>query len=397
MQRLQLLSPTTTQATTQVSGWKDLLRRGTVIPAHPLALTADGKLDVQRQRALTRYYCAAGAGGIAVGVHTTQFEIHDPAVGLLRPVLKLAAETADAYLQTNARPFVKVAGITGKTAQAVSEAQLARDLGYHAGLLSLAAFTTAGDDELIHHVQAVADVIPVIGFYLQPAVGGRVLPYSFWRRFVEIDNVVAIKVAPFNRYQTLDVARAVASSGRNGEIALYTGNDDNIVADLITEFDFGNNGVPYRGADNTDTGDANVIDEDTVAADGSGHGKPVCFSGGLLGQWAVWTHSTVEMLRTIHEQRATDTIDYKHWLRYGVQLTDANAAIFDVANGFRGCIPGIHQVLVRQNLMAGTQTLNPEERLSPGQAAEIARVSTAYPHLTDDAFVAEHLQEWLEG
>jgi len=346
---------------------RQLLQKGVVIPAHPLALTPERTFDVRYQRALTRYYCAAGAGGVAVGVHTTQFEIHDPAVGLLEPVLALASQTVDEYLRAAPRPFVKIAGLVGPTQQALNEAELAMGCGYHAGLLSLAALGRASDAELLAHCRAVAARIPVVGFYLQPAVGGRILSYDFWRRFVEIENVVAIKIAPFNRYQTLDVVRAVAAAGRAGEIALYTGNDDNIVADLLTDF---------------------VLD---------GAAQPVRIVGGLLGQWAVWTKRAVEMLEAIQQEREAGTLDYQRWLVYGAQLTDANAAIFDAAHAFAGCIPGIHTVLQRQGLMQSVHTLNPQEVLSPPQMGEIGRVCAAYPHLTDDQFVATHRQAWLEG
>ncbi len=353
---------------------QDHLRRGVVIPAHPLALTTDHKLDERSQTALTRYYCAAGAGGIAVGVHTTQFEIHAPATGLLAPVLALAAETADAALAASPGsplgPFIKIAGLVGPTRQAVAEAQLALDYGYHAGLLSLAALRSADDDELLAHVRTVAEVIPVFGFYLQPAVGGRHLSYAFWRRFAEIDNVVAVKIAPFNRYQTLDVVRGVADAGRAQDIALYTGNDDNIVADLITDFAVGRE-PPGRGD------------------------PPLQIVGGLLGQWAVWTRRAVETLAAIRAQRAADQLDYRHWLAYNSQLTDANAAVFDVTHDFCGCIPGIHWVLRRQGLMQTVDTLNPAERLSPGQVAALERVYAVYPHLTDDDFIAAHRDAWL--
>jgi dihydrodipicolinate synthase/N-acetylneuraminate lyase len=333
------------------------LQEGLVIPAHPLALTAERRLDERRQRALTRYYLAAGAGGIAVGVHTTQFEIRDPKIGLLRPVLELAAETArDAAV-------VRIAGVCGPTPQATAEARLARDLGYHAGLLSLGALREASVDDLIDHARAVAGIIPVMGFYLQPSVGGRILPYSFWRRFAEIPNVVAIKIAPFNRYQTLDVVRAVAESGRAGEIALYTGNDDTIVTDLLTTFRFGETSLRI--------------------------------AGGLLGHWAVWTRRAVEMLRRIHsivERGCTIPADL---LTLAAQVTDSNAALFDPQNGFSGCIPGIHEVLRRQGLLAGRWCLNPHEDLSGGQVEEIDRVLALYPHLTDDTFVQENLSRWL--
>ena len=321
--------------------WLASFRKGGVIPAHPLALTAERKLDERRQRALTRYYVAAGVSGVAVGVHTTQFAIRE--AGLLRPVLELAREEAV--------DVVRIGGVCGPTRQAVREAALLRDLGYHAGLLSLAALVNANGRKLIEHVRAVAEVLPVVGFYLQPAVGGRVLPYAFWRQFVEIENVVGIKIAPFNRYQTLDVMRAVAESGR--ELALYTGNDDNIVVDLLSEF------------------------------------QGVRFVGGLLGHWAVWTKKAVEMQAKVRK--------HKDPLRLNLEVTDANAAFFDAANGFKGCIAGLHEVLRRQGLLEGIWCLDPREGLSKGQAGEIDRVYAAYPHLNDDAFVAAHRDAWLRG
>lgn len=371
-----------------------LLQRGVVIPAHPLALTADLKMDERHQRALTRYYCAAGVGGVAVGVHSTQFEIHDPKIGLLEPVLELAAETVDESLAANPRPFIKIAGLVGPTRQALHEAGLALEHGYHAGLLSLAALRGASDDELVAHVAAVAEIMPVVGFYLQPAVGGRILPYSFWRRMVEIENVVAIKIAPFNRYQTIDVVRAVAESGRGGEIALYTGNDDNIVPDLITDFDL----TPHASTPhaNGDRVSQHTSSENApLQPNGDGATAPVRMVGGLLGQWAVWTEQVVKMLTTIQQQREANALDYRYWLTYGAQLTDANAAIFDAINNYRGCLPGIHWILQRQGLMQGTWTLNPHEQLSPGQVEEMERVYAAYPHLNDDDFVAAHLDQWL--
>mgnify|MGYP005840495123 CR=1 FL=1 len=337
--------------------WRDRLKRGCVIPAHPLALTAERKLDERRQRALTRYYLAAGAGGVAVGVHTTQFEIRKPEVGLYRPVLELAME------ELRGGDAVAVAGIVGRTPQAVSEAGFAAGCGYHAGLLSMSALKDASIPEMLDHAREVARVIPVFGFYLQPSVGGRVLPYEFWRGFAEIENVVAIKIAPFNRYQTLDVVRAVAESGRAGEIALYTGNDDNIVADLISTWRFG---------------DARLR-----------------IAGGLLGHWAVWTRRAAEMLERIHQDTAGHRPLDPDWLTLNIEVTDANAAFFDPRNQFRGCIAGIHEVLRRQGLLAGIWCLNPDEGLSPGQSGEIDRVCRAYPHLSDDEFVAEHLDEWL--
>jgi len=333
--------------------FRDQLRSGVVIPAHPLALNASRQLDERRQRALTRYYLAAGAGGIAVGVHTTQFAIRNPKHQLLKPVLELAAE------ETRGREIVKVAGVCGKPEQAVAEAQLAARLGYDVALLSLAELKEQSIAELLEHSRCIASIIPVMGFYLQAAVGGRLLPYEFWRQFVEIENVVAIKIAPFSRYQTIDVARAVAESGRANEIALYTGNDDNILNDLSTPFDF--------------------------------HGKRIRIVGGLLGHWAIWTKAAVAQLKMV---KATSN-ESSDILALGAKLTDANAAIFDSVNQFRGCIPGIHEVLRRQGLLAGRWCLNPQEDLSPGQLEEIDRVCACYPDLQDDAFVKEHLDEWL--
>jgi dihydrodipicolinate synthase/N-acetylneuraminate lyase len=344
------------------------LRLGLVIPAHPLALDASGKLDHRRQRALTRYYHAAGAGGIAVGVHTTQFAIREPRHGLLDPVLRLAADTSLACDVATGRQTVRIAGICGPTAPACAEARLARELGYHAGLLSLAAMKTADEVALIAHCRAVAAVIPLVGFYLQPAVGGRVLPFDFWRRFVEVPNVVAIKIAPFNRYQTFDVLRAVAEAGRASDIALYTGNDDHIVTDLITDYSM---------------------------ATASGQVR-LGMVGGLLGHWACWTRRAVELLDHCRHWRQSGSVPGAA-LTLAAQVTDANAALFDAANGFAGCIPGIQEVLRRQGLLESTRCLNPEETLSPGQAAEIDRVCAAYPHLHDDAFVREHLETWLDG
>jgi dihydrodipicolinate synthase/N-acetylneuraminate lyase len=343
------------------------LRRGLVIPAHPLALTPERKLDERHQRALARYYLAAGAGGVAVGVHTTQFEIRDPGIGLYRPVLELAAQTVDECERAGSQRAVTVAGICGKTRQAVREAETAAALRYHAGLLSLGAMKDAATDELIAHCRAVAEVIPLFGFYLQPSVGGRVLGVDFWRSFVEIPNAVAIKIAPFNRYQTLDVVRAVAEVGRAGEIALYTGNDDNIVNDLLTTFRF-------------------AVESKQVS---------LRIVGGLLGHWAVWTRRAVELLEEIHAIAESGSRVSQELLTRGAEITDCNSALFDPGHEFAGCIAGIHEVLARQGLLQGRWCLNPREDLSPGQMEEIDRVIAAYSHLTDDVFVAEHLDEWL--
>ena len=344
-----------------------LLRAGTVIPAHPLALDAERRLDERRQRALTRYYAAAGAGGIAVAVHTTQFAIRDPQVGLLEPVLSLAAEEMDRADRLREVPLLRIGGICGQTAQAVAEARLLRDKSYHAGLVSLAAAREYDDEALIRHLSEVAAVLPVIGFYLQPAVGGRPLSQRFWRRFAEIDNVVAVKIAPFNRYQTLDVVRAVAESGR-GDIALYTGNDDNIVMDLVT---------PYRFP----AGET---------------GKELRIVGGLLGHWAVWTKRAADLLSECHRVAGTASPVPQALLEKSVQVTDCNAAFFDAANQFRGCIAGLHEVLRRQGLFEGIWCLDRQEALSPGQAAEIDRVYGAYPQLNDDEFVLAGRDAWLK-
>jgi len=338
------------------------LLEGLVIPAHPLALTAERRLDERRQQALTRYYCDAGAGGVAVGVHTTQFRIRE--AGLFEPVLRLARAVVAEREGALGRPIVKVAGVVGPTPQAVAEAETARALGYDVALLGLGALREAATDELLRHCRRVAEVIPLFGFYLQPAVGGRVLDEAFWRGFLEIEAVVAIKVAPFSRYQTLDVMRALAASGRAGEVALYTGNDDAIVADLLARFETGSAGPPVR------------------------------FAGGLLGQWAVWTRRAVELLQEVKECRRTGQGAFD-LLALGQQLTDANAALFDARNAFSGCIAGIHEVLRRQGLLAGRFCLDPAEDLSPGQAEAIDRALAAHPQLADDAFVSENLARWL--
>jgi len=344
----------------------EAFRQGVVIPAQPLALDAQRRLDERYQRALTRYYVAAGAGGLAVGVHSTQFAIRDPRIGLFEPVLALASETIDTACAQRGHGLIKIAGVCGATRQAVKEAAFACATGYHACLLSLAALNAAGIPALIAHCREVATILPVIGFYLQPAVGGRVLPYAFWQQFAELDNVLAIKIAPFNRYQTLDVIRAVCDAGHERAITLYTGNDDHIVLDLLATHRFHTPDGP----------------------------REVSFAGGLLGHWGVWTRRAVELLLTCRQHRAGNVVP-NALITLAGEVTDANAAIFDAANNFAGCIPGIHEVLRRQGLMPGTWCLNPDETLSAGQREEIDRVYTAYPHLTDDAFVKAHLDEWL--
>jgi Dihydrodipicolinate synthetase family len=337
------------------------LRAGGVIPAHPLALNARREFDPTRQRALSRYYIDAGVSALAVGVHTTQFAIRE--AGLYKPVLSTAAEAAADWTD---RPLFLIAGLVGRTEQALREADVARGLGYHAGLLSLAAMQGASEDELIAHCEAVAQTIPLVGFYLQPAVGGIVLPASFWRRFAAIDNVVAIKIAPFNRYRTLDVVRGVVEAGAEERITLLTGNDDHIVADLLTPFRF-------RRGDETVT---------------------VWIAGGLLGHWCVWTRRVVELVARIRRNRAEGAID-PDLLALDAAVTDCNGAFFDVVHDFKGCIAGVHEVLRRQGLLEGTWCLDPDEGLSPGQAAQIDRVYATYPELNDDAFVAANLERWL--
>lgn len=349
----------------------DALRHGQVIPAHPLALTPERRLDERHQRALTRYYLASGVGGIAVAVHTTQFAIREPRFGLHEPVLELAIDVVRegrSRQGASSSPVVMVAGVMGRTEQAIAEASLARDLGYDCILLQLGALGDASDDELVAHCRRVADVLPLFGFYLQPAVGGRRLSREFWARFAAIPNVVAVKVAPFDRYATLEVVRGVAASGRASEVALYTGNDDAIIADLLMRF---------------------------AAAGPDGTPVSLRFVGGLLGHWAVWTSRAVQTLMRVHR-----TIEGRGPVEHGLlelatQTTDANAALFDPSHGFAGCIAGIHEVLRRQGLMAGRWTLDPDEDLSPGQLDEIDRVCRAYPALQDDDFVSANLDDWL--
>ena len=339
-----------------------VLQEGVVIPAHPLALTNDLQLDEKRQRLLTRYYIASGAGGVAAGVHTTQFEIRKPGINLLEPVLKIVADEIEkAELKF---PFIKVAGICGPTDSAIQEAELAIKYGYHLGLVSMGGLAYYSEAKLLKHAITIAETIPVFGFYLQPAVGGRLLSYEFWREFAEIPNVYAIKVAAFSRYQTLDVVRAVCNSSRRDEIALYTGNDDNIVADLLTPYQF-------------------MI---------SGEKVEKRFVGGLLGHWAVWTKSAEELFAEIKHCIANNYAGVEKLLAKGIEVTDMNAVIFDAKNSFHGCIPGIHEVLRRQGLLENISCLNPEEKLSPGQMEEIDRLYKNYPHLMDDEFAKRFLE-----
>lgn len=343
------------------------LNKGVVIPALPLALNRSGKLDERRQRALIRYYLDAGAGGIAVGVHTTQFEIRKPSVGLYNPLLGIVSEEFDNFDRESGKQTIRIAGIVGKTPQAISEAERSAAHGYHAGLLSLAAFRKSTNREILRHCRTIAGIIPLFGFYLQPAVGGRKLDTDFWREFAAIENVVAIKIAPFNRYQTLDVIRGVAESGRAGDIALYTGNDDNILSDLLTEYRLtvGNKLIKMR------------------------------IVGGLLGHWAVWTRSAVNLLEDVQKGKFdNNTVEA---LSLAAKITDCNSAFFDAANNFRGCIVGLHEVLRRQGFLDGVWTLNPDDILTPGQKHEIDRVYTAYPELNDDEFVKENIGRWMDA
>lgn len=345
---------------------RELLFSGTVLPAHPLCLDANRQLDEKGQRLLTNYYIQSGAGGVAVGVHSTQFEIRLPEHNLFEKVLRITAEEVD---KANlARPFIKIAGICGPVDQAISEAELAVSLGYDMGLLSMGGLQDLSEAEILERTEAVAAIIPVFGFYLQPSVGGRIFSYDFWSKFVNIENVDAVKCASFNRYQTLDVVRAIANSPRKDQIALYTGNDDNIVADLLSIYRFNVNGKE----------------------------EEVQFKGGLLGHWAVWTHKAVELLELIKDFKSQPSSEKWEYLQVlNSQTTDVNATLFDVAHNFKGCIPGIHEVLVRQGLMKGTWCLNPKEVLSVGQYEEITRVYADYPHLNDDAFVAEFLAQQI--
>jgi len=344
------------------------IQEGTVIPAIPLALNSRRKYDEKRQQALVRYYLDAGAGGIAIGVHTTQFGIRDPAYGLFEPVLSTVSRMIDQHAVKRSLTPVKIGGICGRTDEALQEGEFLRNHGFHAGLLSLSAFADDPLETMIDHCQKVAEVLPLFGFYLQPSVGGRILPYEFWRKFAEIENVIGIKIAPFNRYQTFDVVRAVCDAGRKGEIALYTGNDDSIVIDLLTEYQIFTSSYGNRN---------------------------VRIVGGLLGQWSVWTQKAVEVYHKVREFSLSNAPIPQEFLTLAQKLTDANGVIFDAAHGFKGCIPGIHEILRRQGFLEGTWCLNPEECLSPGQTQEIDRIYRSYPELTDDEFVAQHIDEWL--
>jgi len=343
-----------------------LLKEGTVIPAIPLALDANRQFDEKRQRALVRYYLDAGAGGVAVAVHTTQFEIRLPEFNMFELVTRVTAEEIDRYEAASGRVVIKVGGVCGPAAQACAEAAYLKSIGFDAVLLSPGGLADLSEDDMIARTKAVAAIMPVVGFYLQPAVGGRLFSVEYWKRLSDIENVVAIKAAPFNRYRTGELVHGVCMSARRDEIALYTGNDDNIVMDLLTEFAYEVNGVVHKKR----------------------------FVGGLLGHWSVWTHAVVRLFEEIKAVRSGASVSAE-MLTLAAQVTDSNAVLFDAVNGFAGCIPGVHEVLRRQGLFEGTWCLNPKEVLSPGQAAELDRVYAAYPSLTDDAFVKENLVKWL--
>ena len=339
--------------------------KGLVIPASPLALCSERKLDERRQRALWRYYSASGAGGIAIGVHTTQFAIRNPENGLYKPLLSLGKDEMDKLDTIRQNPLVRIAGVCGNTEQAIEEALFVKNLGYHCALLNLNAFNNQTEELALQHCKVISEIMPIFGFYLQAATGGAKLSYNFWKKFAEIENVTAIKLAPFNRYHTLDAMRAIAESGRE-DIAMYTGNDDNIIIDLLTPFDFWMNGKRYERR----------------------------MVGGLLGHWSAWTSKAVQMLDKCHEAAKSGCVS-KELMKLSIEVTDCNAAFFDTENDFDGCIAGMHEVLRRQGFFDGIYLLDSEDCLSPGQKEEIDRVYNAYPHLNDDIFVKENLESWL--
>lgn len=345
-----------------------LLKEGIVIPATPLAITKERTFDSKTQRLLMRYYLACGVGGIATAVHSTQFAIRNPENNLFEPVIRLVSEEIDAYEEKTGSCLVKICGACGPVEQAVLEAQLAKSLGYDAVLLSPGGLNHLGEDEMVQRTKEVAKVLPVVGFYLQNAVGGRVFSYEYWEKLAEIPNLIAIKCASFNRYTTLEVMRAVASSSRSSKITMYTGNDDNIVSDLLTVYEFSTpNGLVRKG-----------------------------FDGGLLGHWCVWAKSAVELLNAVKEAKKTKNIP-SELLSVGAAVTDMNAAVFDPKNNFAGCIPGIHEVLRRQGLFQNIVCLDREEVLSDGQMEELDRVIAAYPNLVDDMFIQKNLASWMQG
>ena len=341
---------------------RGILKEGIVIPAHPLALDKNRKLDEKRQRGLTEYYLNAGAGGVAIGVHTTQFEIHNEKVGFLKPVLEMGAEVIGDFEKEHKKKIVKIAGVCGDTNQALREAELAVEMGYDAGLLKLGSFQGKGIDEIINHCKKVSEIIPVFGFYLNPEIGGIELPFEFWCKFLEIENIAAIKVAPFDRYKTLDVIRAISETGRF-DVSLYTGNDDSIISDLISIY-------------KTETAE-------------------IKFSGGLLGHWAFWTKKAVEYFEEIKKIMKNKEPVSPKILKLAMEVTDVNSAVFDAKNNFSGCIPGINYMLVKRGLLEGEWCIDPSVSLSPWQKGEIDRVWESYPHLRDDDFIHGNIERWL--
>lgn len=343
----------------------EILHNGTVIPAIPLVLNEDRKFNEKGQRTLIRYYLHCGVGGLAIGVHTTQFEIRKPEIGLFEPLLRLAAEEIDAFEKNTGKTIVRIAGACGPVAQASVESKIAKGLGYDAVLLSPGGLNHLSEKQMIERTEHVAAIMPVIGFYLQIAVGGRRFSSEYWKAVADIDNVVAFKAAPFDRYMTLDLVRGCAFSDRSDKVALYTGNDDNIVIDLLTKYEFNINGKLVRKQ----------------------------FVGGLLGHWSVWTHNVVDMFELIKSHKDNPTIP-SYLLTLASQVTDCNGAFFDVNNNFKGCIAGVHEVLRRQGLMDGIWCLNPDETLSKGQMEEIDRVYRTYTHLNDDEFIRKNIADW---
>jgi hypothetical protein len=337
------------------------LRDGVVIPAHPLALDDEGAVDLRAQRALTRYYLAAGVHGVAVGVHTTQFELHEDR-GLLTEVWRLAATTAD----ESGRAPVLVAGLTGDTADAVVEGQIAVEAGYEVALLCPWGMADVTEAAMVERARAVGEVLPTIGFYLQESVGGRRLGRDYWRRLFDLESVVAVKTAPFDRYRTNDVVQALLEHDRWDEVAVLTGNDDNIVHDLIT---------PYR-------------------RQVCGQEREVRATGGLLGQWAVGARAAVDVVARVAQAMASGAVPTSI-LRSAAEFVDVNAAVFDVDHDFAGCVAGVNEVLRQQGLVPTVRCLGKRDILSPGQAEQIAQVRERYPNVLDEEFVATHRDDWL--
>ncbi len=342
-----------------------ILKQGTVIPAIPLALDENRRFDVKGQKLLINYYSDCGVGGIAAAVHTTQFEIREPKYNLFEPVLRTVSEEISEYEQRNGKIIVKVAGVCGENKEAVREAETAKKYGFDAVLLSPGGLNEKSEEYMIERTRAVAEIMPVIGFYLQTACGGRQFSYDYWRQICEIPNVAAIKCASFNRYQTLEVVRAAAMSSRCSDITLYTGNDDNIVIDLLTKYRFAKDGK--------------IIEKG--------------FDGGLLGHWSVWTKRAAELFERLKQEKDKPHIS-PELLTLAAEVTDTNSAFFDTAHNFKGCIAGLHEILRRQGLMQNIYCLNPDETLSEGQLDELDRVCGMYPHLNDDEFVRKNLEKW---